>query len=193
MLFGDFLMIDKFYQIFTDENYILHIMRSCKFDIEKSVKRFEQYNLLKCKYFQDYFDLRPNSIEEAKQMIDDHVVYPLRSKDHEGRSVIIFSFGKRNTERFSSAEMIRLWIIIVSAMLDEEILQLAGVICILDGTGATWDHTFSINDLKFLSQLAQKAASLRVKKVLFWNIPAIAHFSLKAAHKIFSKKISLSI
>lgn len=164
-------------------------LRASKFDLNTCMQRIERFYLLKNNYF-DYVDMREESVKRSMMLLNDGVVLPLKLKDNEGRTIIIVSLGKRDTKSFTSAEMIRLLIMAAAAHVEEETAQLAGFVYIIDCTGIEFRQCLSYYDLKFLSEVSQKAAMMRVKKIILFNLPAIASASFKIAESFFSKKMS---
>lgn len=155
-------------------------------------ERNDNFFLLR-KSFPKYVDFSDEAVQQCYGMLDDAVVLPLLKRDHKGRAIMYLSFGKRDTKKYTSADMFRLLSCVGAVMNEEEETQLAGFVQIFDGTGLEFSHVPSITDLQFLSQISQNASMIRVKKIILFNFPAFASATIRLGQSMASKKISSRI
>jgi len=173
----------------ADEVGLNMALRATKYDLKKVMERNDNFFLLR-KSFPKYVDFSDEAVLKCFGMLDDAVVLPLLKHDHKGRSIMYMSFGRRDTKKYTSADMYRLLSCVGSVMNEEEESQLAGFVQIFDGTGVDFGHVPSLTDLQFLSQISQNASMIRVKKIILFNFPAFASTTIRLAQSMMSKKIA---
>lgn len=164
-------------------------LRATKYDLKKVMERNDNFFLLR-KSFPKYVDFSDEAVMKCYGMLDDAVVLPLLKRDNKGRAIMYMSFGKRDSKKYTSADMYRLLSCVGSVMSEAEETQLAGFVQIFDGTGVDFSHVPSLTDLQFLSQISQNASMIRVKKIILYNFPAFASTTIRMAQSMMSKKIA---
>lgn len=100
-------------------------MRIRKYNIDNTFKSFENFYIFRQKY-KRWLILNNEHMEKVWSLYDSGYAYPLKSRDHEGKKVIFIQIKRFDTKRFNSCDAIRLLVLIVSTLMEEEETQITG-------------------------------------------------------------------
>lgn len=70
--------------------------------------------------------LNQHHYDRVWNLFESGFAYPLVSRDYEGKKIIFIQVKKFDTQKFNSDDAIRLFILIVSTLMEEEETQIAG-------------------------------------------------------------------
>ncbi|XP_055609353.1 retinaldehyde-binding protein 1-like [Uranotaenia lowii] len=158
----------------TDAVFLLRFLRTRKFNHIAACENLERY-LAMNQNFPRWFQKLDTTESWVQEMIDDWPLLPLGC-DAQGRVVFLIKFSNFNVERFKNTHQIRLMMMILATLWEEEALQVAGGIFIFEDTGLTMSHLaqWSITDIKSFINCVNHSLPLRIKEIHAVNLPRYA-------------------
>lgn len=125
------------------------------------------------------------------ELFDSGYAFPLIKRDDEGKRIIFVQTRKFDTEKFTSADAIRLLGLIVMTLMEEEETQIAGISTISDFTGVALSYfkLFSIRDIKDFADCAKNASVGREKENFLINLPSFAAILFEIGRKALNEKL----
>lgn len=130
-------------------------------------------------------------MERLWELFETGYAFPLIDRDSEGKKIIFVQARNFNTEKFTSADAIRLLCLIVMTLMEEEETQIAGISTISDFTdvGYSYFKLFSIRDIKDFADCAKNASVGREKENFFVNLPSFAAVLFDIGRKALTAKL----
>lgn len=128
-------------------------------------------------------------MEKMFKLFDIGYCYPLLGRDDEGRKIILIQTGRLDVDVFSTHDAVRLLIYIVTALLEEEETQIAGIMFILNHADATIRHAISPVDLLDLMDLSKKCSAVRQKGTITMNLPTFGVVLFELFRSVLSEKL----
>jgi len=176
-----------------DDVFLLQFLRTKKYSMDKVFNTFENCILAQRKYSR-WFDFKEEDFDKMMELYRTGYIYPLAERDEQGRKLIFIQLKRLNPEHFTSADAIRLSVVISAALLEEEETQIAGIATIIDHEGITMKHTslFSVTDIVDFADCLKNAVG-RYKQLFLVNLPTFAVFLLDVARSTLNDKLKKRI
>jgi hypothetical protein len=111
--------------LITDDTFLLQFLRIRKYNIQNTFKSFENFFIFRQKYTK-WLILSNDEMEKVWKLFDRGYAYPLIERDNEGKKIILIQVRKFDTKIFNSCDAIRLLVLIVSTLMEEEETQITG-------------------------------------------------------------------
>lgn len=124
------------------------------------------------------------------KLFDSGVCYPFIGRDCDGRKVVRLNLQRLNLKSFSLYDVVRLFSVIVTTLLEEEETQIAGFIFILDFANITLKHMMTPFDLLDLIDFQKKCTIAKQRKLIVMNLPAFANAAFGLFKSLLSKKVN---
>lgn len=173
-----------------DDVFLLRFLRTKKFVMLAAYEMLEQYLKARQLYPQWFQNL---DIEDSKlsALVDSGYILPLMQRDSQGRRIVLQSASRFDTNKFSSADSIRLNSLIFGYLMDEEESQICGYVYIIDASKVSLKHVsmFSFVDIKNWLNCLQKAIPTRMKEYHFINLPGYANTIVDFGLSVMSDKM----
>lgn len=128
-------------------------------------------------------------MEKLLKLYQTGYCYPLMGRDDEGRKIILLQTGRLDPDVFSTHDAVRLLIYVVTALLEEEETQIAGVLFIFDHAKSTIRHAISPVDLIDLMDFSKKCSAVRQKGTIVMNLPSFGVVLLELFRSVLSEKL----
>lgn len=175
---------------FADDSFLLQFLRIRKFNLDNTFESFERFFLFRKKY-EKWCNIDDDAMNRLWQLFESGYAFPLMERDDEGKRIIFVQTRKFDTEKFTSADAIRLLGLIVMTLMEEEETQIAGISTISDFTGVGFSYfkLFSIRDIKDFADCAKNASVGREKENFFINLPPFAAFLFEIGRKALNEKL----
>lgn len=176
--------------ILPDDTFLLQFLRIRKYNIENAFKSFENFFIFRQKYTK-WLILSNDEMEKVWMLFDRGYAYPLTSRDDEGKKIILIQVRKFDTKIFNSCDAIRLLVLIVSTLMEEEETQITGISSISDYTDVSYRYfnLFSLRDIKEFAHCAKHATIGREKENYFVNLPTFASFLFDVGKRALNEKL----
>lgn len=170
--------------------FLLRFLRTKKFIMLDAFEMLEQYLKARQLYPQWFQNL---DIEDStlNALVDSGYILPLMQRDHQGRRIVLQCASRLDTDKFSSADAIRLNSLIFGYLMDEEESQICGYVYIIDASKVSLKHVsmFSFVDIKNWLNCLQKAIPTRMKEYHFINLPGYANALVDFGLSVMSDKM----
>ena len=174
----------------TDAPFLLRFLRAKKYSVPAATEMLEKYLTIRQLYPQWFQKLDIND-PDIEALIDTGYLIPLPERDENGRKLIFSAAGKFDTNRFTSAHLIRLHSLVCESLLDEEESQIAGYTHIIDDSGLAMSFIgiWSFTDIKNLVNCIQNSLPMRQKENHFVNLPSFANKLSEFILSVLSDKL----
>ncbi|XP_058837462.1 clavesin-2-like [Topomyia yanbarensis] len=158
----------------SDSSFLLRFLRVRKFNHLAACESVERYLVMRQRYA-DWFRKLDTTQAWVDEMIDDWPILPL-GYDEIGRLLILIKMGNFDLKKFVNVDQIRMMMMILESYYEEERVQIAGSVFILDSTGLTMSHIaqWPLSDIKNFVDCVNHTFPLRIKEVHTVNLPRYA-------------------
>ncbi|KAM0729321.1 Retinol-binding protein pinta [Formica fusca] len=159
----------------TDDFFILRFLRTCKFNIENTKKRLQNFQKLRANHPEWYANIDPLH-PKLQELLDLGICLPLRKLDDQGRMVIIARLV-HNPDIFTLSDVIKIFNMIAElAIRDSVETSLYGFVIIADFGHITLHHIAQMRPRIVMNALYawQGCYPVRIKSLNFINVLDIA-------------------
>lgn len=158
--------------------------------MENAFESFEKFFIFRKKY-ERWCNINSEAMTRVWELYDSGYAYPLIERDDEGKRIIFVQAKKLDSDKFTSADAIRLLGLIVMTLMEEEETQIGGISTINDYTDVGYNYfkLFSIRDVKDFADCARNASVGREKENYFVNLPPFAAFLFEIGRKMLTDKM----
>lgn len=158
--------------------------------MESAFESFEKFFIFRKKY-ERWCNIDSEAMARLWELYDLGYAYPLIERDDEGKRIIFVQAKKLDSDKFTSADAIRLLGLIVMTLMEEEETQIGGISTINDYTDVGYNYfkLFSIRDVKDFADCARNASVGREKENYFVNLPSFAAFLFEIGRKMLTDKM----
>jgi CRAL/TRIO domain len=155
-----------------------------------TMQTFEKFYLAR-KQFPKFFPIESSdsSLERSMEVFRSGYCYPLSERDEEGCRVVLIQIKRLNTELYSIFDGIRLSILVMAVIMEEEETQISGVKLLFDDHDMTTKHLLMPKDMMDFVEMTQTVNAGRQKGSYVVNLPSIAHFLLDLVKGLLSEKL----
>lgn len=171
----------------ADDNYITSMLRRGKYDVEKTLRKMENFAILE-ETHKEYTSWDGDHLETTRKLLNKGIVVILPERDRLGRIIIIMDIGKRDTNEFSVPDLFRSLVHIVRMMECDEITSLTGFSIVFDGSNAGFQHIPSFTDVAFLARTHQTAIA-KLNQCIMYKLPTFLSLSVKLSKTFLSTKM----
>ncbi|XP_015585514.1 retinol-binding protein pinta [Cephus cinctus] len=175
----------------TDDFFILRFLRGCKFDVEKTKKKFCNYHELRARS-PEWYSYRDPFLPELLELFDLGVFLPLRKVDSEGRMVILIRVAVHDPIKHKQANVFKAGKMILDvAIKQNEMVSLHGVKVVFDLNGVTLNHALQMppSVVKRLVHSWQGCYPMRIQSMDFVNAPIYVNVVLNVFKQFMSHKL----
>lgn len=159
--------------------------------MQLACETFERFMM--CRQFYPNWFQNINIAKEAKiqSLIDNGAAVILPERDHLGRRVVMAFPATLDPNLYMGSDIVRFTISFLDLIESEEISQVTGVICIVDGshTKLSQARLFSLSEINLIYRANRSAGPLRVKHCYFINLPPFAVLIADLVAKLSNKKM----
>lgn len=158
--------------------------------MDNAFESFEKFFIFRRKY-EKWCNIDTEATKKLWELFDSGYAFPLIERDDEGKRIIFVQARKFDTEKFTSTDAIRLLVVIVMTLMEEEETQIAGISTISDFTnvGFCYFKHFSISDIRNFADCAKNASVGREKENYFVSLPPFAAFLFEIGRKALTEKL----
>lgn len=169
---------------------MLQFIRVRKFNMESVFESFEKFFIFRKKY-ERWCNIDSDAMTRLWDLYDSGFAYPLKERDDEGKRIIFVQAKKLDTDKFTSADAVRLLGLIATTLMEEEETQISGISTINDYTdvGYSFFKLFSMRDVKDFADCARNASVGREKENYFVNLPSFAAFLFEIGRRMLTDKM----
>uniref|UniRef100_A0A182JBW9 CRAL-TRIO domain-containing protein n=1 Tax=Anopheles atroparvus TaxID=41427 RepID=A0A182JBW9_ANOAO len=159
----------------TDDRFLLRFLRVKKYSIPQACAMLEKYLTVRQTHPRWFARLDPDAPELA-DILDACCLLPIGRDPTTGRIVILGVVRHFDAQRYNSDTMIRLNMLVVEALLDEEANQIAGFTHIFDNGGMTMAHVtcWTLDNLAGYLRSVINCVPVRLKENHFVSVPTFA-------------------
>lgn len=141
------------------------------------------------KRFPKYFEYSEENMQKMFKLFDAGYCFPLVGRDDEGRKIILMQTGRLDVDVFSTQDAVRLLIYVITALLEEEETQIAGIMIVFNHAEATIRHLISPVDLLDLMDFSKKCSAVRQKGTVVMNLPTFGVVIFELFRSVLSEKL----
>lgn len=175
-----------------DSEYdILPFLRVCKFDVEKTKSKIENFYKMRRNVKEWYTNRDPLS-KNIHELIVSGNFLPLK-QTIDKKMVIIVRTAAHDPKQFDINDVIKTSIMIFDVIYqDYELAHIYGVIILLDMQGTSIDHFKQISSVGFIKNCvrALKHFYCRPKLMVFFNVPTFLNILLNLFKRLLPSKIN---
>ncbi|CAG0923179.1 unnamed protein product [Notodromas monacha] len=158
-----------------DEDMILLFLRGCKFSLEKTKKKLDNYFTMRGALPEFFRNTDPKQ-PILQEILKLGIYLPLPNVyDHLGRQVLIMRFGNYDPGKYSPEDLTKIsYMIFESAFGHDDQGQIMGFAAVADMRGATLAHmvSFSPTVMKKSMTFFQDASPARPKSFIYIHVPS---------------------
>ncbi|KAK9880116.1 hypothetical protein WA026_008631 [Henosepilachna vigintioctopunctata] len=174
----------------TDEKYILPFLRGCKFNLDKTKKKMENFYLMR-RDRTEWFKNRNVLSGDIGELVKMGCLVVLK-ETHENQVVIIIRATAHDPKKHSLNDVLKGGKMILDVAVSEyELAQVYGVIAIIDMTNVKMGHAkqLSLTQIKHMV-FAWQNYYCRPQRIQFVNAPHYINIFLDIFKKFMSEKLS---
>jgi len=174
----------------TDANFLLRFLRMQKFRVEQSCAVLEKYILTR-EENPSYFRKLDISTPGLQELVLSGFMFVLPERDSSGRKVIFHIPRYLDPTRHTMEEVIKVIVITLETLLEDEENQIRGLTCIVDASDLSLAHMTFWNpiELRRLINLCEKSIPMRHKGVHYIHLPFFVNAMFNFVKGILSVKI----
>ncbi|XP_029166220.1 retinol-binding protein pinta-like [Nylanderia fulva] len=174
----------------TDDFTILRFLRVCKFNIEKTKTKMQNYQMQRAKLPEWYANRDPLQ-PKLQELLDLGICLPLRKLDDQGRLVIIVRLV-HDPHIITVAEAVKVSSVVVDLVLRDSIeASLYGFVVIIDLGDATLRHVAQLTPSVVMNVIHawQGCYPVRIQLLNYINVPGYAKLFLELTKYFLNKKL----
>ncbi|XP_017763008.1 PREDICTED: alpha-tocopherol transfer protein-like isoform X2 [Eufriesea mexicana] len=175
----------------TDDFFVLRFLRACKFNVEKTKSKLQNYYKQRTNLPEWYSNRNP-FLSELQELFDLGVLLPLRKLDNEGRMIVIIRAAVHSPRKHKMTDMLKAALMILDLVLrDHEFVTIYGITAILDIGGITYEHVLQLppNVIKNLVHAWQGCYPVRIYSLNFINAHKFINVVLNIFRSFMTKKL----
>ncbi|XP_012529158.1 retinol-binding protein pinta [Monomorium pharaonis] len=174
-----------------DDFFILRFLRVCKFDLEKTKVRIQNYNKQRSKLPEWYKNKDPFR-SQLQEVLDLGVYLPLRKPDNKGRLVILIRATLHDPKRNKIADLVKNYILAMEAAVKfYPAMSVYGCSLLIDASNPTVRHVIQIKPYEIMNvvQMWQSCYPMRYQKIVFFNTPILFDIIVRFIKSFMTKKM----
>jgi len=174
-----------------DDQILKQFLRGCKFSLERSKEKLDNFHLVKGA-LPEWFDRWDPSEPGVAELLKQGVYIPLPGYDDQGRFVILCSFGKINPAKVRSEDLMRASNMVIGcAMEGNEQASVRGFVMVNDLSGVKSSHLSLLGPatVKKLMAMMETAWPMRPQAVHLLNPPSLVEGVLGLVKSLQKEKM----
>jgi len=174
-----------------DDQILKQFLRGCKFSLERSKEKLDNFHLVKGA-LPEWFDRWDPSEPGVAELLKQGVYLPLPGYDDQGRFVVLCSFGKINPSKVRSEDLVKASNMIMScAMEGNEQASVRGFVMVNDLSGVKSSHLGLLGPatVKKLIAMMETAWPMRPQAVHLLNPPSLVEGILSLVKSLQKEKM----
>lgn len=175
----------------TDESFILSFLRNCKFDVDKTKRKFRSFHEMKT-LSPDWFANRDPFLPVLQQLFSLGVFLPLRKTNETGSMIVIIRACVHNPKVHTISNVLKASMMILDvATRDNKSVSLYGIVAVIDLKGVSLGHALQLTPslIKRLVHSWQGCYPIRIVAVEFINAPFHVNMVLNIFRSFMSEKL----
>ncbi|RXG55516.1 Alpha-tocopherol transfer protein-like [Armadillidium vulgare] len=127
-------------KIRTDDEFILRMLRGCKFSLERTKEKIDMHYTIKAA-IPEWFKNRDPEDPKVREIFKLGVMFALKEKDDKGRTIFMFRQSAYSPDLHHVDDVVKAMYILVDVYAEiDEVSQITGLVMILDMKGLTAGH-----------------------------------------------------
>ncbi|XP_029157321.1 retinol-binding protein pinta-like [Nylanderia fulva] len=174
----------------TDDFFILRFLRACKFNIEKTKTKMQNYQMQRAKIPEWYADRDPLQ-PKMQELLNLGICLPLRKLDDQGRLVIVIRLVY-DPHVFTLANAAKVTTLVADVILRDSVeTSLYGLVLIMDLGDVTLRHVAQLTPFVVMNVIHayQGCYPVRIQLLNYINVPGYAKFILELTKYFLNKKL----
>ncbi|XP_036141905.1 retinol-binding protein pinta [Monomorium pharaonis] len=174
-----------------DDFLILRFLRVCKFDLEKTKVRIQNYNKQRSKLPEWYKNKDPFQ-SELQEVLDLGMFLPLRKPDNKGRLIILIRGTLHDPRKNKISDLVKNYILAMEAAVKfYPAMSVYGCSLLIDVSNPTMRHIIQIKPYELMNvvQMWQSCYPMRFQKIILFNTSIIADFIVRIFKSFMSNKM----
>jgi hypothetical protein len=129
--------------------------------------------------------------ERMSELIETGFTVPMIERDEKGRLIVLNRPQVFDLDRMRSKDSFKYDFLLLENFLDDEMTQVNGAICVIDGSEITMRYIsiYSVIDFKTVLTAIQEAFPVRIKEYHFINFPSFATKVAELVVSVLSSKM----
>ncbi|VVD02790.1 clavesin-2 [Leptidea sinapis] len=174
-----------------DDLFLLRFLRHKKFSVPMAQQTLLKYLSLR-KYYSNCFTNLDCEDPRLKEILGNGFIAVSPVRDSLGRRVIIYNMAKFDATKYTCWDMVRAYVIIYEALMDDPTDQVFGFVHVGDGSGSSKSHVTVWNPVDFARFIkwGEQSFPMRHKEFQLFNVPAALKYIIDFAATKVSTKMS---
>jgi len=174
-----------------DDQILKQFLRGCKFSLERSKEKLDNFHLVKGA-LPEWFDRWDPSEPGVAELLKQGVYLPLPGYDEQGRFVVLCSFGRINPSKVRSEDLVKASNMVIGcAMEGNEQASVRGFVMVNDLSGVKSSHLGLLGPatVKKLITMMETAWPMRPQAVHLLNPPSMVEGILSLVKSLQKEKM----
>ncbi|XP_012522417.1 retinol-binding protein pinta [Monomorium pharaonis] len=174
-----------------DDFLILRFLRVCKFDLEKTKIRIQNYYKQQSKLPEWYKNKDPFQ-PELQEILNLGVYLPLRKPDSQGRLVMLLRITVHDPKRNKVSDMVKNYLLALEAAIKYyPTTSIYGCSLLVDTSNPTVAHITQAKPYEIMNviQMWENCYPMRFQKIVFFNTPLIYDIIVKIVRSFMTAKM----
>ncbi|XP_024880547.1 retinol-binding protein pinta-like, partial [Temnothorax curvispinosus] len=178
-------------RIRIDDFFILRFLRVCKFNLEKTKMRIQNYYKLQStlpEWFKNRDPFRP----ELQELLDLGICLPLRKPDSQGRLVVIIRSNLHDPRRYQISDIFKMSLIAMEVAIKYyPAASVYGCVMLIDVANPTLQHIFQLQPYILMNIVHswQSCYPMRFQKINIFNVPTFFNVVVNILKSFMTEKI----
>ncbi|KAG7313391.1 hypothetical protein JYU34_000509 [Plutella xylostella] len=180
----------KFTAMRMDASFLLRFLRTKKFSVPMAQEAIERYILLR-QSWGIAFNQLDYKLPIMMELLDLGFIFVSPFKDKGGRRVIIYRPGVFDPYKYTNQDMCRVMATCYETLLEDEDVQVRGVVHYADGAGVSLPHLtlFTPKEAVRIIKNGERTIPMRHKEIYGANVHPTVKFALDFGMSMISEKI----
>lgn len=140
--------------------------------------------------YSETFQFDDENAKRVMELIKTGVFYQLTERDDLGRNVVLIQLAKFDPDVFSHHDIMRMVNFLAAVLLEDELNQVSGFVCIADIFGITWKHVITPIEVRDSMGFVSACLPVKQKRAFVMNLPSFASFIMDLLKMALSQKIT---
>ncbi|ETN63203.1 hypothetical protein AND_005074 [Anopheles darlingi] len=186
----------------TDAVFLLRFLRQRKFSIPKACEMLERYLALRQSFPHWFQGLDP--CDKTMMSMGDEDVFHVLGFDAKGQIVILIKSRNFRVDKYDLVDLIRFMHMNVEVLSCDEMVQVAGVVLVVDCHEATMAHftLFRLSEMRHIGPYINQLLPIRCREIHVIRLPKVAasivdllftYISPKLKHRFFVRPPTVAL
>lgn len=179
-----------------DDQLLVNVLRGCKYSLERAKEKIDCYYTVRT-VFKDLFENRYDYLSKTDSLVPLGFFVPLpNTEGPDGPRITLCRYGVYDPNVYDPKDLMKVAYMMLDVMEEEDDnLNIAGLLCIVDCSGFTFNHMKKL-DLVFFKKFTmsfQDASWLRYRGLIFVNAPPAFATLYNLIKGFFSEKVKSKV